>query len=149
MEYGRFGGISAMDKAEMHTHDILGNPNARICGSIDWNLIIDAKGGPNHMGNFCELPVMLIEDGTDFVLQSEYYYIGHFSRYIRPGAICLGTSSWNSNVEVTAFENTDSSRVLVALNCTDTPFPLSVTETDDTTVDFELPKHAIATILFS
>ncbi|MBD5384443.1 MAG: glucosylceramidase, partial [Ruminococcaceae bacterium] len=147
VEYGRFGGISAIDKAEMYAHDIIGNLNVGICGSIDWNLILDANGGPNHAGNFCEAPIMLDEDGTDFILQSEYYYIGHFSRYIRPGAVCLATSSWNSRIEVTAFENTDGSRVLVALNRTDTPFALSVTETGDTAVNFELPKHAIATIL--
>ena len=45
---------------------------------------------------------MLTEDGDDFVLQSEYYYIGHFSRFIRPGAVCLATSAWSSHAEVTA-----------------------------------------------
>lgn len=148
VEYGRFGGMSAVDKAEMYAHDIIGNLNAGICGSIDWNLILDAKGGPNHAGNFCEAPIMLTEDGTDFILQSEYYYIGHFSRYIRPDAVCLAVSSWSSGVEVTAFENTDGSRVLVALNRTDTAVPLSVTETGETAVTFELSEHSIATILF-
>ena len=147
VEYGRFGGMSDIDKAEMYAHDILGNLNAGICGSIDWNLLLDAKGGPNHAGNFCEAPIMLTEDGSDFVLKSEYYYIGHFSRFIRPGAVCLATSSWSPNAEVTAFENTDGSRVLTALNRTDSPITLSVTEGGDNAITFELSAHAVATIL--
>ena len=146
VEYGRFGGMSALDKAEMYAHDIIGNLNAGISGSIDWNLVLDAKGGPNHAGNFCEAPVMLTEDGTDFVLQSEYYYIGHFSRFIRSGAACLAVSSWNSGIEVTAFENADFSHVLVALNRTDETLPLSVTEDGENAFNFELPAHSIATM---
>lgn len=148
VEYGRFGGMTALDKAEMYAHDIMGNLNAGICGSIDWNLLLDFKGGPNHAGNFCEAPVMLTEDGTNFVLQSEYYYIGHFSRYIRPGAVQLASSTWNSNIEATAFENTDGSRVLVALNRTDKPLPVSVTDSDDRSATFELAAHSIATLIF-
>ena len=91
---------------------------------------------------------MLTEDGTNFVLQSEYYYIGHFSRYIRPGAVQLASSTWNSNIEATAFENTDGSRVLVALNRTDKPLPVSVTDSDDRSATFELAAHSIATLIF-
>ncbi len=149
VEYGRFGGMTSVDKAEMYAHDIIGNLNAGICGSIDWNLLLNSKGGPNHVGNFCEAPIMLTEDGSDFVIQSEYYYIGHFSRYIRPGSVSLATSVWSARVEVTAFENTDGSRVLVALNPTDSQQKLSVTETGDSAVNFTLAPHSIATLLIS
>lgn len=74
VEYGRFGGMTPLQKAEMYAHDILGSLNAGVCGSIDWNLLLDAQGGPNHVGNFCEAPAMLTGDGSDFVLQTEYYY---------------------------------------------------------------------------
>lgn len=147
VEYGRFGGMTALDKAEMYAHDILGNLNAGVCGSIDWNLLLNAKGGPNHAGNFCEAPAMLTEDGDDFVLQSEYYYIGHFSRFIRPGAVCLATSVWSSHAEVTAFENMDGSCVLVALNRTDSPLAFSVADSGDEAVNFVLSAHSVATLL--
>ena len=85
VEYSRFDGMTALEKAEMYAHDILGNLNGGVNGSLDWNLLLDAKGGPNHVGNFCEAPVMLTEDGRDFSLIDEYWYIGQFSRFIRPG----------------------------------------------------------------
>lgn len=145
MEYGRFGGMTALDKAEMYAHDILGNLNAGICGSIDWNLPLDAKGGPNYAGNFCEAPAMLTEDGQDFALQSQYYYIGHFSRFIRPGAVCLAVSAWSADVETTALENPDGTHVLVALDRTGTALPVSVVDGNDA-VTFQLPAHSIATL---
>lgn len=146
VEYSRFGGMTPLQKAEMYAHDIMGNLNAGISGNIDWNLLLDAKGGPNHVGNFCEAPVMLTDDCTDFVLQSEYYYIGQFSRFIRPGAVRLAVSSWTSDLEAAAFENPDGSRVVTALNRTDRTLPASVTLDGQTGFGFALAPHSIATL---
>lgn len=146
VEYSRFDGMTPQQKAEMYAHDILGNLNAGISGSIDWNLLLDSKGGPNHVGNFCEAPVMLSEDGTDFALMTEYYYIGHFSRYIRPGAVKLASSVANTGVEAAAFENPDGSRVAVLLNTGDAPQDVSLTENGAEGFPFRLNPHTIATV---
>lgn len=45
---------------------ILDNLNAGISGGIGWNLLLDAKGGPSHAGDFREVPVTLNKDGSDF-----------------------------------------------------------------------------------
>ena len=128
VEYSRFGGMTPLEKAEMYAHDILGNLNGGINGSLDWNLLLDAQGGPNHVGNYCEAPVMLTRDGQDFALMDEYWYIGQFSRFVRPGAVRLGVSAWTAGVEVTAFENPDGSRVAVLLNRTGEDLPVSLTQ---------------------
>ena len=146
VEYSRFDGMTTLQKAEMYAHDILGNLNAGLSGSLDWNLLLDAKGGPNHVGNFCEAPVMLNEDGSDFTIQTEYYYIGQFSRFIRPGAVRLGVSRWSADVEATAFENPDGSRVMVMLNRTETALPVSVTWDGETGFGLVLEPHSIATL---
>lgn len=146
VEYSRFDGKTHQEKAEMYAHDIIGNLNAGICGSIDWNLLLDSKGGPNHVGNFCEAPIMLNEDASDFAIMSEYYYIGHFSRYIQPGAVCLGSSVYAPSVEATVFENPDGSRVAVVLNVTDAPQPASLTENGADGFNFTLEPHSIATV---
>lgn len=146
VEYSRFDGKTPQEKAEMYAHDILQNLNAGICGSIDWNLLLDAKGGPNHVGNFCEAPVMLNEDGSDFLLMTEYYYIGQFSRYIRPGAVCVGTSVWSDDVEATAFANPDGSHVAVLLNRTDRAQDVSLTDNGADGFRFTMEPHTIATL---
>lgn len=145
VEYSRFDGKTHQEKAEMYAHDIIGNLNAGICGSIDWNLLLDAKGGPNHVGNFCEAPLMLNGDGTDFTVMSEYYYIGQFSRSIQPGAVCLGSSVYTASVEATAFENPDGSRAAVLLNATDHRQPVSLTDNGVDGFNFTLEPHSIAT----
>lgn len=146
VEYSRFDGMTPLQKAEMYAHDILGNLNAGISGSIDWNLLLDAKGGPNHVGNFCEAPVMLTGDGSNFVLQTEYYYIGQFSRFIRPGAVRLGASSWTANLEAAAFENVEGSCVVVALNRTEQTMPVSVALNERVSFNFSIAPHSIATL---
>lgn len=145
VEYSRFDGMTPLEKAEMYAHDILGNLNGGINGSLDWNLLLDAKGGPNHVGNFCEAPVMLTEDGQDLVLMDEYWYIGQFSRSIRPGAVRLGASAWTAGVEVTAFENSDGGRAAVLLNRTDRDLPASLTQDGAEGYTVLLPAHSIAT----
>lgn len=146
VEYSRFDGMTPLQKAEMYAHDIMGNLNAGISGSIDWNLLLDAGGGPNHVGNFCEAPVMLTKDGSGFTLQTEYWYIGQFSRFIRPGAVRLGTSGWTTDFAVTAFENPDGSRVAVALNRTDLTLPASITLDGQAGFNFLLAPHSIVTL---
>ena len=145
VEYSRFDGMTPLEKAEMYAHDILGNLNGGINGSLDWNLLLDAKGGPNHVGNFCEAPVMLTQDGKDFTLMDEYWYIGQFSRFIRPGAVRLGVSAWTAGVEVTAFENSDGGRAAVLLNRTDRNLPVSLTQDGAEGYAVLLPAHSIAT----
>lgn len=146
VEYSRFAGASALEKAERYAHDMIGNLNAGICASLDWNLLLDANGGPNHVGNFCEAPVMLCKGGKDFQIQSEYHYIGHFSCFIRPGAVCLGSSVWSTDLEVTAFENQDGSRVAVALNRTDRPMKVSLTQDGRESYDFTMAPRTIASL---
>lgn len=149
VEYSRFDGMSPRDKAEMYAHDILGNLNAGINGSIDWNLILDAAGGPNHVGNYCEAPIMLNEAENDFAIQSEYYYIGHFSRFIRPEAVCLASSSYASAIEAAAFENRDGSKAAVILNRSDHALPVSVTEDGEKGYTFDMAAHTIATLVWN
>lgn len=149
VEYSRFDGMTKLQKAEMYAHDILGNLNAGISGSIDWNLLLDAKGGPNHVGNFCEAPIMLNGDGSDFEIMEEYYYIGQFSRFIQPGAVRLGCSAFSSDVEVTAFENPNGERVAVLLNRTDKAQAVSLTENAEEGFSFMLEPRTIATLQWS
>ena len=146
MEYSRFDGMTPLEKAEMYAHDILGNLNGGISGSIDWNLLLDAKGGPNHVDNFCEAPVMLTEDCSNFTLQSEYYYIGQFSRFIHPGAVRLGASNWCDEAEITAFENVDGGKVVVILNRSEEETAVSVTEDAQSGWNFVVAPRSIATL---
>jgi len=114
VEYSRFADAKEIQKAEMYAHDMIGNLKSGVNGIIDWNLLLDEEGGPNHAGNFCAAPVML--SGNSFEKRLSYYYIGHFSRYIKKGARKIATTRYTDRIETVGFINPDGERVLILLN---------------------------------
>ncbi|MBQ9298593.1 MAG: glucosylceramidase [Clostridia bacterium] len=101
---------------EIYAHDIIGDLNAGANGYIDWNILLDSKGGPNHKKNYCNSPIILDKSETDYIKTSAYYYIGHLSKFIKPNAKRIAFSKYNENLELTAFKNIDNSIILVILN---------------------------------
>lgn len=150
VEYSRFADSGEVQKAEMYAHDMLGNLKAGISGFLDWNLLLDEKGGPNHVGNFCAAPMMLTvgEDGEiDFEKRLSYYYIGHFSRYIKPGAVKIAATRYTDKIEAAAFLNPDNSRAVVVLNKTEEPVKFLLNDAGEG-VPVTLESHSIATLVY-
>lgn len=54
-------------------------------GWIDWNLVLDHKGGPNHVGNFCGAPIMIDTHKKHIYYTPVFYVLAQFSNTIRPG----------------------------------------------------------------
>jgi len=104
---------------ERYGMNIIRDLNSGTEGWIDWNLYLDETGGPNHVGNLCVAPI-ICDTRTDQVLyQPAYWYLGHFSRYIRPGAVRVLSSTSRDVLEVVAFSNPDGSLAVVVLNQSD------------------------------
>jgi glucosylceramidase len=134
------------DLGERYAHNIINDLNRWTVGWIDWNLVLDETGGPNHVGNLCSAP-LLIDTARDLLLhQSSYYYLGHFSRFIKPGAKRVLCATSRQDLESTAFVNPDGSVAVVVMNRTDAAirFALRMDGAEATT---ELPPHSIATYL--
>jgi len=56
-----------------------------MSGWIDWNVVLDKDGGPNHVGNFCGAPIMIDTQKQYVYYTPVYYVLSQFSRTIRPG----------------------------------------------------------------
>jgi len=84
-------------------------------GYIDWNLFLDETGGPNHVNNLCSAPIMVKIFHEELIHMMSYYYIGHFSKFIRPNAVQMA-SSGTDKVMYVAFKNEDGSEVIVIQN---------------------------------
>lgn len=54
-------------------------------GWVDWNIVLDHKGGPNHVGNFCGAPIMIDTESKYVYYTPIYYVLAQFSKTIRPG----------------------------------------------------------------
>lgn len=130
---------------ERYGSEIIADLNAGAVGWIDWNMLLDGTGGPNHVGNFCFAPLHASDDGQ-LVYTPSFAYLGHFTRYIKPGARRVSASSSRSALATTAFRNTDGSLAIVVMNKTDNAqkYRLIV---DRKEVTVEIPAHAIQTVL--
>lgn len=113
---------------------------------MDWNLVLDIQGGPNHVGNYCSAPIILDTEQDALLPQSSYYYLGHFARFIKPGAQRVLCAASLQALETTAFVNPDGTVAVVTMNRTDKVqrFALCI---NGGRWAAELPPRSIATYL--
>lgn len=119
VEHSIFGTDAELPGAVRYAHEYIGDINAGADTLIDWNLLLDEKGGPNHVGNYCDAPMMYDTVKGELHKKLSLDYIGHFSRFIQPGAVRLGVSAFSPEIEATAARNPDGSVAVVLLNGTD------------------------------
>ena len=102
-----------------YARDIIGGLNSWLTGWVDWNLVLDDQGGPNHVKNWCIAPVIVKPSTNEIYYTPLYYVMKHFSRHIRPGAHRIGLSNSLKDLMVTACRGTDKSISVVVLNQSD------------------------------
>ena len=120
--------------------------NNGTVGWTDWNILLDEKGGPNHVGNFCFAPVHADTRTGHLYYLSSYYYIGHFSKFIRPGAKRIISSPSRGQLISTAFINTDGSIAVVVMNQSDDKIPYHIWIKGQAAETTSLP-HSIQTLV--
>ena len=77
--------IGSWDLGERYATSIINDLNRYTVGWIDWNLLLDGRGGPNHVGNYCSAPIIVNTKTQELLYQSSYFYLGHFSRFFSRG----------------------------------------------------------------
>jgi glucosylceramidase len=138
--------LGAWHTGERYARNIMGDINNWLEGWIDWNIVLNEQGGPNHVGNYCDAPVIVDTKNGEVHYNSSFYYIGHFSKYIKPNAVRIGHELNHESLKAVSFKNEDGSIVAVVMNDGDTTesFTLSVS---GKTANAELPGHSITTFI--
>lgn len=132
--------------AERYGKSMINDFNNGTVAWTDWNILLDETGGPNHVGNLCFAPVIGDTNTDKLMFTNSYYYIGHFSKFIRPGAKRISSVSSANNLITTAFKNEDGSIVVVVMNQGDAEIAYSVTM-NLKTAELKSPAHSIQTIV--
>jgi glucosylceramidase len=116
---------------------------------VNWNIALDSTGGP-HLGGCgtCTGLLTLQADGS-VTRDAEYYTIGHLSKFVKPGAVrvastSFGTTGWNGQIMDVAFRNPDGTTALVVHNENDDPRTFAVA-VGDRSFEYTLPGGALAT----
>lgn len=147
---------------ERYAHNIINDLNSGCNAWIDWNIVLNMQGGPNHVGNYCDAPILADADAKKIYFQSSFYYIGHFSKFIKPGAIrlsCTYDNGWipasisgrgENLLESVAFKNPDGTIAFVITNRTeaDLNFHFKFNDEEKATI-YCIPPRSIQTYLFS
>ena len=108
--------INDWKHGERYGESMINDFNNGSVGWTDWNVLLDEKGGPNHVKNFCFAPVHYNTKTKELIYTNSFYYIGHFSKFIKPGAKRITASSSKSFIITTAFQNEDGKIVVVVMN---------------------------------
>ena len=135
------------NEVEKYAKEMIGNFNNFTSASIEWNLIVDSQGGPYHnRTGGCKAQVYIDENKKNFILGPLYYTVGHFSRFIKRGAVRIGSSAYNDAVKVTAFSNPDGEIIIVVLNTTDKDANPKI-RLNNCTAGFNLPAKSLQTLI--
>lgn len=127
-EQGVFG-LYLMDRfpAELYLTDLIENLNHGCHAWMVWGMCFDHLGGPNHAKNFNHSPIMIDVSREIIHYNPSYYYIGHASKYIQPGAMRVGFANpVPERILATVTQNPDGSLVVLLLNKSSTDEKLTL-----------------------
>ncbi len=142
-----FEGMGDWSLGERYGISMINDFNAGTVAWTDWNVLLDEQGGPNHVGNFCFAPVHGDTRNSQLYYTSAYYYIGHFSKFVKPGAKRIISSTNRTDLLSTGFINTDGSVAVIVMNKGNAPLTYYLW-IKDKAVELKSSPHSIVTLLF-
>ncbi|MET9631934.1 discoidin domain-containing protein [Lentzea sp. NPDC006480] len=142
------------DTLRWHARNVvLGTTRNWARSAVNWNIALDSTGGPHNGGCGTCTGLVTVQPNGDVTTDAEYYTIGHLSKFVRPGArriasTSFGTTGWNGQIMDAAFRNPDGSTALVVHNENDEPRTFAV-NAGDRTFEYTLPGGALATFTWT
>jgi len=140
-------GYERWDLGEDYGRSMINDFNSGAEGWTDWNVLLDEQGGPNHVGNFCFAPIHADTRTGELIYTNSYHYIGHFSKFIRPGAKRILAAPSRSMLLATGFVNEDGEVAVVVMNPTSNGGQYHLTVGSSSVEVSSLP-HSIQTVVF-
>ncbi|MGD0734481.1 MAG: chitobiase/beta-hexosaminidase C-terminal domain-containing protein [Terracidiphilus sp.] len=122
---------------------------------VKWSLALNENLGPNLTQNDPPLtgcntctPIVTVNSSTGAVTKDiEYYTLGHYSKYVMPGAFRIYSSN-TPHIASVAFKNPDGSTALIAYNSSSTSQTFNV-QWGTQSFTYSLPATAAATFTWT
>jgi glucosylceramidase len=131
---------------ERYGNSLINDFNSGVTAWTDWNMLLDEHGGPNHVGNFCFAPVHADTKTGKLLFTNSFYYLGQFSKFVKPGAHRIASSSNRDQLITTAFRNADGKLAVVVMNKSSKAIPYYLWIKGQAAETSSLP-HSISTII--
>lgn len=106
--------------AEINDHSIIDNFNKAIPCSADKNKLLKQSREHINANRFCFSSIHAETPGNELIYTPTYYYIGHFSKFVKPGSTPVNTNSNHSVLLATSFINKENNKIsTIVMNKTD------------------------------
>lgn len=141
--------LGSWERGEIYAKNIIENLSHRVSAWIDWNIALDTSGGPNWAGNYIDSPIIVNSTANEFYKQPMYYVLGHFSKYVPPNSVRIGTTLENTvGIENVAFLTPDGSVVLVILNLNEEAKDIFIKDPNKGITKINIPGKSINTMKY-
>lgn len=133
-----------------YARNIIVSLNHWLEGWVDWNIVLDSRGGPNHVGNFCGAPIMIDTETGEVYYTPIFHVLSQFSQTIRPGDKALQVYTQLDGVDSDALHASAAISInnLVStqlLNTTKAPIQFAL-QIGGQFVEVSIPANSVQTI---
>ncbi|XP_057660576.1 putative glucosylceramidase 3 [Diorhabda carinulata] len=140
--------LGSWKNAEAYAKNIIQVLNRWVTGWVDWNMVLDTKGGPSYIRNFVDSPIIVNCTAQEFYKQPMYYILGHFSKFIPRDSIRISSSQNDLLIHVAAFKRPDNGVAVVILNPSDVSQRRTLRDESKGEIQLELTPRSITTLLY-
>lgn len=116
-QYTGSGGSFGGDFGWHMQNVVIGSTNNWSKTVLEWNAANNSSLGPRTPGGCSTcLGAITVNNSTSYTRNVAYYIIGQISKYVKPGAVRIGSSSSSGSILSVGFKNPDGSIALVVYN---------------------------------
>ena len=138
--------IGSWKLGERYATSIINDLNRWTRAWLDWNLILDETGGPNHVGNYCSAPIIVDTQSDTILYQSSYYYIGHFSRFLKRGDQIVKSNLKSKELLALSSINKSNELTSIVMNKSDQDIHFTYL-INEIKLKLKIPSRSIITII--
>uniref|UniRef100_T1K6S7 Glucosylceramidase n=1 Tax=Tetranychus urticae TaxID=32264 RepID=T1K6S7_TETUR len=139
-------------RAETYANDIIEGLNHWSTGWVDWNMVLDTKGGPSWVGNIVDAPIIVSDDGTEYYKQPMFYSLAHFSKFLKPGSQRIHyriDKGRMDGVKMTTFVTPTNDLVIIVVNTNPDSVKITFNGAGPTKFTLDFGPSSIQTIVKS
>ena len=109
--YSSYNEINWISDAEYYLNDIIGDMNSGVNAYLDWNILLNACGGPTHSKNYVKSASILKDD--NYIKSPIYYYLYHISHFLNGKDIIINNSSYIKELKIVSIKQKDKMLVII------------------------------------
>lgn len=146
IEFSHYSKEDSLVNALRLAHELMGDLNHGMSRFIDWNMLLDADGGPNHVGNFCDAPFLYDMPQNQLDIRPIFDIYRQFALAIPAGSRRIASSSYTSDIECAAFIRPDAVISAVLMNRSSEEKTVRL-RLNDEICEFKFPPRSVRTAI--